>query len=336
MRIIQRDIAKKLGLHRSTVSRSLRGDPAIPAATRERVLAACQELEYQPNALLSEFAAARWATQKGSSRPTIGYINCVRPGEQLWLGMIPALRTRAAVLGFQVEAFLRADFSSSAKLQRKLNSLGITDVIIGPIYEQCFAIDLDWSKLNCIQLAPGFFPLHLHGVVRDHFNTVVLAWQKAVDAGYRRIGTILFNHSIKVMDDVIRTSAVGACQNQLFPDFPPVPIFSYSATDAREKEFASWVKTHQPDLIIGFSSLHYYVFRAKFGFDVPYIGLHVNGNESISGVLHDNDVIATEGINLIHHCRRNYQWGVPAQRIDHVIEPAWHEGHTLPAGKGRI
>ena len=330
MRIIQRNIAEKLGIHRSTVSRALRGDPTIPAATRERVLAACKEHDYQPNSLLSEFAAARWATQKGSSKPIIGYIDCIRPGARVGLEMVSALRVQASVLGFQVESFLRADFSNSAKLQRKLRSLGITDVIIGPIYEKCFAVELDWSKFNCIQLVPGFFSLGLHSVVRNHFNAVVLAWQKAVDAGYRRIGIILLNHSFKLMDDVMRTSAANACQNQLFPDLPVIPVFFYSASDQREKEFANWVRTHQPEVIIGFTPAHYHIFHAEFGFGIPYVSLHLDGKNSISGISRDDDTLATEGVNLIHHCRRSYQWGVPARRIDHVIEPVWFEGSTLP------
>lgn len=53
-----KDLSERLGLARSTVSRALRDDPQIAAATRERVRALADELGYHPN------AAARALTRR--------------------------------------------------------------------------------------------------------------------------------------------------------------------------------------------------------------------------------------------------------------------------------
>ena len=51
--ITMADIARKVGLGRSTVSMALRNHPEIAAATKDRVLKAASELGYQPNPLIS-------------------------------------------------------------------------------------------------------------------------------------------------------------------------------------------------------------------------------------------------------------------------------------------
>ncbi len=44
-----KDIAKKLKLHHSTVSRALRNDPRVNAGTREKVVALAEKMQYYPN-----------------------------------------------------------------------------------------------------------------------------------------------------------------------------------------------------------------------------------------------------------------------------------------------
>jgi DNA-binding LacI/PurR family transcriptional regulator len=49
--VTQRMVADKLGVHSTTVSMAMRGDPSIPAATRQKILTTARKLGYQPNAL---------------------------------------------------------------------------------------------------------------------------------------------------------------------------------------------------------------------------------------------------------------------------------------------
>lgn len=57
------DLAARLGISTSTVSRALRNDPRISAAMRERVRAAARDSGYVPNPLVSALMASR---RKGS------------------------------------------------------------------------------------------------------------------------------------------------------------------------------------------------------------------------------------------------------------------------------
>ena len=331
-RVSHQDIASHLGLSQSAVSRGLHDDPSIPPSTRKRIRAACEDLGYRPNSLLSELAAARWQTDKAAKGTVVAYI--VRTGPQNAIGFEYSsyVRHYAELLGYQLETFFRFEFPSSAKLQRVLRNRGITDVILGPVHEEKYTVQLDWSKFICVQILPGFFPLRLHSVVKNHFASVVVAWQKAVSYGYSRIGIILMEHRVPVMDDVLRRSAVYACQRELFSRLPRLkPLHSRVPTpNARVDEFGKWVEVTKPDVIIGFSPGYHGLFTSLFHRNIPYIDLAADSSGQLSGIIEGPEVFAKEGMNLLHFCHRTGQWGIPDQRIDHVIEPQWFEGNSLP------
>ena len=330
MRTSLQTVANHLGLSRSTVSRALRQHPRIPAETRRRVEAACQKLGYRAHAVLSELASSHWEARKEVGGNVIAFIDRTRLGGKLGVNSTPAQHKQAAQLGYDIVTFRRQEFSSSARLQTVLRNRGITDVILGSMYEQEFSVELDWSRFISVQLLPGSFQLPLHSVVKDFFGGVVLAWQKAVERGYQRIGVTLLDHPTLLNHDIIRASAVHACQKHHFPHLEAIPPFHYSAADARVKDFVRWIETNRVDVLIGFSDLHYFCFQQAFGRDIPFVVLHKTDTRGISGIPDASDVCAKEAINLLHFCRRTHQWGIPEQRIDHVVEPTWYEGETLP------
>ena len=323
-------VADQVGLSRATVSRALHRDPRISPESTRRVLAAARELNYRPNLLMSEIASSRWQKAKAAEGSVIAYIDRSRSGVQFGADSQEALLEQSSFLGYRLEIFRREDFQNSTRLQRTLRNRGITDVILGPAYDPRQEVQLDWSKFICVQLTPALYPLPLHSVIKDHFNGVVLAWQKAVSRGYRRIGIVLLDHPTPIVDDVLRSSAAYACQRYFFPDLPALPPFYTAPGEGRVKKFFRWIKANTPDVIIGFSSSHYHSFKSEYGYAAPFISLHVDPSAEISGIQEDAAECAREAVNLLHFCRRTYQWGIPKKRIDHVIEPSWLEGISLP------
>jgi DNA-binding LacI/PurR family transcriptional regulator len=326
----QQDIAEHLGLSRSTVSRALGRDPRIPVKTRKRIEKAARDLGYRPNLLMSEIASSHWQQARVAKGSTIAYIECTRPEARIGRDLGSATRQRAMALGYNLENFSRIDFSSSGKLQTALRNRGITDVILGPTYEKSLTVELDWSKFICVQLLPGMFPLPLHSVIADYYGVVILAWRQAVEHGYRRIGITLMDHPITLMDDVIRLSAVDACQKYLFGHLPVLEPFHFRRNEFVAAAFVSWVKRNKPEVVIGFNHRFHLILRAEFPKQIPFINLHKSDEMGLTGIPASADVYETEGVNLLHFCRRTHQWGIPEQRIDHVLEPIWFEGNSLP------
>jgi LacI family transcriptional regulator len=335
-RVTHRDIAQRLGLSQSAVSRALADSPKIPLKTRRQIRAAAEEMGYHPNSLLSELAASRWQGRKIKGGEVIAYIDRIRRDAKIGTNISAPLQKQTSLLGYQLEVFHREDFASSSKLQRVLRNRGITDIILGAVYEKSLTVELDWSKFICVQLFSGFFQLPFHSVARDHFNAVVLAWTKAVTRGYQRIGISLLEHPTQLMDDFMRASAVRACQMELFPHLPALPPYMYLVAAHSESDFTAWVKENRPDVLIGFTDGQYLLYQEKFGHKTAYINLHRFPLCETSGILEDVEQCAREAVNLLHFCRRTFQWGIPKIRIDHLLEPRWAEGHSLPPKGQRI
>jgi LacI family transcriptional regulator len=327
-RITLQDVAARVGLNASTVSRSIHDNPRIPVETRQRVKTACEELGYRQSHVLSELASLRWNSDKVEIGTIVAYIVRTRRGDIFGTGLIDVLSKQGLVFGYKVEVFYREDFPSSAKLQSLLRSRGITEVLLGPTYDDSYAVEFDWSKFICVQLLPGFVRLPLHSVATDHFEGVVLAWQTAVNYGYKRIAVTLMDHPFFLLDDIKRESAVYACQRHLSPDLVVIPPFHHAPRESRSKEFTDWVKAYRPDVILDFNSKYYTVCCAEFG-DIAYAVLNAD-LDNIAGVSVPTDALGKEGIHLLDYCRRTHQWGVPEERIDHVVEPKWFDGVTLP------
>lgn len=336
-RVTLKDLARRLGLSQATVSRALRDDPKIPPVTRNRVKSEAEELNYRPNALMSELAACRWQTAGVASGSVMGYVLQNPPKSNI--GALPEdfigpAREQAALLGYGLEVFSQDEFASPGKIQKALINRGVTDLILGPAFDKSFMMDFDWKNFIAVQVIPGRFRLPLHSVFEDHFANVTLAWENVVSHGYRRIGIVLMDHGFRLFDDMARLGAVHVCQTQLSPELPSIAPFYLTPEDHRDKDFIRWVKKNEVDAIIGFSGSQFHVFRQAFGYAIPYALLNKNsGAPEFSGILDPTQSLGREGVNLLHFCRRTHQWGIPKQRIEHIIEPTWFEGETLPMKK---
>src|ERR1700760_2078177 len=99
-RLTLQEVANKLGLNQSTVSRALQNHPRISADTRKRVQKLCTKLGYKAHSGLSELAASRWQPDKVGTGTTIAFIDCSNPSVEVHLNMVPALLRQASTLGY--------------------------------------------------------------------------------------------------------------------------------------------------------------------------------------------------------------------------------------------
>ena len=77
----QRAVAEHLGLSQATVSMALAGHPRIPAETRDRVLAAADELGYRPNPALRSLARYRKSVREPTYHATLAWVHTLNSAE---------------------------------------------------------------------------------------------------------------------------------------------------------------------------------------------------------------------------------------------------------------
>ncbi len=133
-----RDLARRLGLSPSTVSRALANDPRISVATRKAVGAAAKRMGYRVNPFFSH--ALRSARKRLSQEsPVLVFLNFLERPEQftengyyrhIWDG----LRHEAARLDFRVEMIQRGPAApGDARLLKQLHARGIQGLVLGAV-----------------------------------------------------------------------------------------------------------------------------------------------------------------------------------------------------------
>src|ERR1700744_4217582 len=131
------EIAQSVGVAPSTVSRALRSDPRISAATRQRVEEAAAALGYQPNPLVSALMANR-RRRGGAGEVDVIALVTNYGGRESWRSKdvcrweYDGIQNRAAALGFRVEVFPLSEYrNDSARLEATLRARGIRGVLLG-------------------------------------------------------------------------------------------------------------------------------------------------------------------------------------------------------------
>jgi len=337
--VTQKMIAEELNIDKSTVSLGLRNDPQIPQRTRDKIHAMARVLDYKPNPLLGDLARQRWKDQK-VTRITIG---CIGESRRMNIGtpclISKAIKERANELGYHVDFFYLNEYCNSMALQKVLISRGIRDLIINVVLHQNIRLELDWSRFIAVLSHSSGFSTQLHAVAHNHYGNLIQAWKKAVEYGYKRIGAILFKHEENLIDDELRIAGMLLSQKHLFPDLPAIKPFEIHVG----KDFPypmeacrRWVKKNRLDVVIGFHGGHYQVLQSIGDESIGFINLHLTpefGKEGIylqAGVESRAEEVGIEAANLLHMCRKTNQWGIPARRIEHVINAVWSDGLTLP------
>src|SRR4051812_17574522 len=103
--ITQRDVARRAGVHQTTVSLVLRNHPSVPAETRDRVLAAVKQLGYKRHPFLAALMSSRMRLTSGPGNPILAFFTDFDSPDR-WkesptaVEMFEGARARAQELGF--------------------------------------------------------------------------------------------------------------------------------------------------------------------------------------------------------------------------------------------
>jgi LacI family transcriptional regulator len=197
-RVTLSDIAKKAGVHVTTVSLAMRNHPRLPETTRKRIQAMAQEMGYTPDPLLRALVAYRGGVIERRNTPTLAYVTNwstqwgwknVTAHPDFHAGAL----AKANELGYKLEHFwMREEGMSQERLGQILYSRGINGLIIASHgREMGDVLDFAWENFSAVKI--DYFPHRpaLHNVTNNQCDIVRLAVQKVMAAGYRRIGFVM-------------------------------------------------------------------------------------------------------------------------------------------------
>ena len=333
------DLAGKLGVSASTVSRALRNDPRISAALRERVQTAARESGYIPNPLVSALMASRRNPAGSGEVDTVALVTDYR-GAESWMEKdvcrweYEGVVQRAAELGFRLEVFQLENYGNDiARLEKALLTRGIRGVLLG--------FSRGGQRLN--SLSPQHFAIaglsaYFRDVVADRANfhgmfNVRLALEHIGAKGYRRTGLIIpeFNNRISGYQ---WSGGFLDFQRQLAPERQCAPFLPEEGDVS--KSFAAWMKAEKPDSLLVYK-IDVRSLLSKIGLRIPqdvgvaYLYRTAEEMERSAGIDGNLRAVGAAAFDLVVERLTTNRRGVPQDPKEVLIKGRWHDGPTLPA-----
>lgn len=259
MSVTLKDIAKKAGVTKATVSYALRNHTRIPKKTRDRIQQIAQDLGYQKNPMLASLSQL-----KNQSNPTHrGNLACIvghddsnpMSRNKSYTVIYKGLKERAEELNFAIDLFWAYDPHLQGKLLEKtLRSRSICGIALLAISEQ--ELNFDW-KQYAVAYATSTRKLSdrsFSHIQNNLAGTLELAIKKILDLGYRRIGLCIGEQNIIGSQSVFHGCLAYTRHTFNIPYPPDIPIFSYpfraAPSQNTHKLFQEWYHRYTPEIII--------------------------------------------------------------------------------------
>lgn len=327
MSITMGDIAERAGVSRPTVSRGLRGDPRLSAATIQKVQDAAKALGYQRNPAFDALAACR-RSKRGPVHQglTIAWLQFGRDAVPHIHG---AAKVRAQELGYRLEDFIVDEATSMTVLNRMLWSRGITGIIVPPIRADDVVPDLNWERYSVVACGVDAIVLPFHTVLPDVYRKASGAWEACRGRGYRRIGVALPMGEPHELD-IRRLSLLSFLKDEE-SEACDIPVWRGHFKD--RLGFQSWVTRHRPEaVILGLEEQLEWIegMNVKVPAELAVCCLMVEKVSRMCGYGSRHPLIGETAIDLLHQEITHSRRGMPEKQMMLSVQPEWRDGTTLP------
>lgn len=188
-----KDIAKRMGLTKSAISKALRNSHQIPLERRREIQRLARQMGYVPDPFFAGLAAHRRGRVPVTDHGTLAWVNHWVKPEQLrqfkefnayWQGASEA----ATQYGYRLDEVRWDSGCSPKRFERILLARGIEGVLIPPHNQLLDWEDFDWGKFSVLRFGMSVQKPDSNLVTADMFRATVMALQKIHAHGYRRIG----------------------------------------------------------------------------------------------------------------------------------------------------
>ncbi len=332
------DIARKVGLGRSTVSMALRNHPEISLATRERVRKAAEEIGYRPDPLISLLMSNLHDENQRSRDAVLAVLSEADGGwnwrkssifQTMWSGM----EAHASRRGYLIEEFrINEKGMPPARLLQILLSRGVAGAIIAPKLNYGSSAFTGWDALPCVTLNWSVSsPPNLPRACAATFRNFNCAWAALEARDYRRIGFVT-NPGIALRNEH-QYVAAHLMKLQLLPPERRVPALSVPPEKLDLALLRTWLDQERPDAVI-VDDPNYMLPLLKQAADVPAaLGVATlelgNAPAGMAGIDEHSEEIGAAAVDmLIGRLQRNERGLPKIPRLLHV-PGSWRDGDTV-------
>ena len=342
------DIAKRAGVHVTTVSMALRNHRNLPTHTIERIQKLAEEMGYRPDPALQALTAYRHQKKIPVVNATIAYLT--NWGTEFgWrdhpahLQFFNGAKKHARRLGYKLDHFWLRDRGLTSK---RLNEILLSRGISGLLFSSCppdseLAWSLDWSQFAGVKIDYHPRNIPFHSVSNDQQSIIRMAFRKVLEKGYRRVGLVL----PRLWDNYVRNAwTIGYLASQqrvkgreripaLIYDVERTPAMADGDLRVSKERFEKWYARYSPEVILSYHPYVVPVFeelKLSPGTDVGYVDLFIDEpDEKMAGVINQCEQVSRVAIELLTAQIRQNSLGFPPVPMRTLVEGTWQEGETL-------
>lgn len=336
-----KDVARAAGVHFTTVSMALRGDPRLRAETRTRIFAAVARVGYRRTPVSTALSRRRSSSRLAPVTARIAYVANRAPEHGLsrldyFHQVVQGARAQAEALGYEFELlFVDRGRHDSASLYRHLVRYGVKGLILGAFEPNRPSVELPWEEFCVVKFDGRHMRPAATFVSNDQMHATRLAVQRLRALGYRRIGL-----AIGVSDEV-GTGELPLCgyllEQSRIPTRERVPPLHFppGATDADVRRvLAPWLRRERVDAVISTWTSIRRLLRS-LGLRCPddvacacaCLSQRLPGQ---AGVVANLELVGREATGRLAALLRAEQYGVPDLPTSTYVEGTWCDGASAP------
>lgn len=333
------DVAKRAGVHRSTVSLALRDHPRISEPVRRRIQTIAKKLGYRINPLVAALMQAR-RTKRAEKHVVLAYVTNYptrfgwRPPHHNRPDYFPGATARARDFGYKLEHFWFAEPGMTPeRFANILAARGINGLLIGRLPPGCHQLELPWERFSCVALGLTLHSPRLNHVTENHYASAKQSMIQCIGRGYRRIGFV-FSEA----DDSPRVGErwLGAyLHQQLRLDAADrIAPFLFQNDADNPTAFREWFRQTRPDALLVTHAAPVIDWLKPLGKiaprDVGIVALvNDHPDQHYSGVYFDPAKLGGLGIEMLIGLLHRDDTGVPVDQHEVLLTGEWLEGRTL-------
>ncbi|MGE9294099.1 MAG: LacI family DNA-binding transcriptional regulator [Puniceicoccales bacterium] len=337
-----RDISNATGYALSTVSLALRNDPSLKPETQKAIQQAAHELGYRPNPLVSALMRQvrdKRCPRKESvaiisrfSRP----ISTNRKANDFYRMIYDAAIRQAEMRGYGVDEFyLGGNTISDSRISGILKARGIHGVLLLPGRDSNSVI-IDYPLLNSPDLTTvlvGFdtSQRNLHQVATDYYYDIDCAIQRALHAGYTRIGLAIDQSADRATNHSWASRFLFFQQSM--PEKQRVPLLFPRKTQELIEQGYGWFNEHRPEVVLVSNTgleKHLVDSGVVVPDDVRLIHLTKRGDTDMAGINPHTERLGSVAVDLLVQLLQTNQFGPPSYPQTVAIKGSWSPGYSFP------
>lgn len=338
-RVTMRDVAHRLNVSHTTVSRALRNDPRISETMRQRVQEIAQQMGHRPDPLLSALAQYRHGKLSKNIKAELAWINQWQEPELLhsyrelecyWKGALK----EAESSGFRLEEFVINQETTPERVQRILLARNIQGILIPPHG----SVELNWRGFNwenfcVVRFGYSVASPRAHIVTSDQLTDGLLAFENIWSLGYRRIGMVSYRKQGTRMTRFLAGYLYAQMQMTTSDELLPPFFLEENNPHTDQRKFIAWLKRNKPDAILtDVVALREMLLKASYRVpqDVGLAALSILDGNADAGIDQNSHVIGRAAVQMLISLINHNERGIPDACRELLIEGRWVNGRSLP------